>query len=47
MEFEEAEAQLRSAEKDAHLFKKICQDIRQIFAEIADLKTKDTDEVGS
>lgn len=45
VEFEESEAQLRPAEKDAALFKKICQDIRQIFAEIAELKAKDTEEV--
>ncbi|XP_068633298.1 THO complex subunit 5 homolog [Battus philenor] len=44
VEFEESEAQLRSAEKDAILFKKICQDVRLLFAEIADLKTKGTDE---
>lgn len=45
VEFEETEAQLRPAEKDAVLFKKICQDIRQLFSEIADLKAKDTEEV--
>lgn len=45
VEFEETEAQLRPAEKDAHLFKKICQDVRQLFSEIAELKSKDTDEV--
>lgn len=45
VEFEESEAQLRPAEKDATLFKKICQDIRHLFAEISELKTKDTDEV--
>lgn len=45
VEFEESEAQLRPAEKDAALFKKICQDIRQLFSEIADLKSKDTEEV--
>ncbi|XP_063825643.1 THO complex subunit 5 homolog [Ostrinia nubilalis] len=44
VEFEEAEAQLRPAEKDAQLFKKICQEIRQIFADIAELKNKDTEE---
>ncbi|XP_075978025.1 THO complex subunit 5 [Anticarsia gemmatalis] len=44
VEFEETEAQLRPAEKDASLFKKICQDVRQLFAEIAELKSKDTDE---
>ncbi|CAG5045918.1 unnamed protein product [Parnassius apollo] len=44
VEFEEAEAQSRSAEKDATLFKKICQDVRQLFAEIAELKAKGTDE---
>ncbi|XP_032517733.2 THO complex subunit 5 homolog [Danaus plexippus] len=44
VEFEEAEAQLRSADKDAALFKKICQDVRQLFAEIAELKEKATDE---
>lgn len=45
VEFEETEAQLRPAEKDAAFFKKICQDIRQLFAEIAELKAKDTNEV--
>lgn len=45
MEFEESEAQLRPAEKDAIFFKKICQDIRLLFAEIAELKAKDTQEV--
>lgn len=45
MEFEEAEAQIRPAEKDGSLFKKICQDVRHLFAEIAELKAKDTDEV--
>ncbi|GBP85219.1 THO complex subunit 5 homolog [Eumeta japonica] len=45
VEFEEAEAKIRSAEKDANLFKKMCQDIRQIFADIAELKLKDGDEV--
>lgn len=45
VEFEESEAQLRPAEKDATLFKKICQDIRHLFAEISELKAKDTDEV--
>ncbi|XP_049873213.1 THO complex subunit 5 homolog [Pectinophora gossypiella] len=44
VEFEEAEAQLRPAEKDANFFKKICQEVRQLFAEIAELKAKDTDE---
>ncbi|CAH2096107.1 unnamed protein product [Euphydryas editha] len=44
VEFEETEAQLRSAEKDAVLFKKICQDVRQLFADIADLKLKGTEE---
>ncbi|XP_026735108.1 THO complex subunit 5 homolog [Trichoplusia ni] len=44
VEFEETEAQLRPAEKDAAFFKKICQDIRQLFAEIAELKAKDTNE---
>ncbi|KAH9629461.1 hypothetical protein HF086_015791 [Spodoptera exigua] len=44
VEFEESEAQLRPAEKDATLFKKICQDIRHLFAEISELKSKDTDE---
>lgn len=47
VEFEEAEAQLRPAEKDANLFKKICQDVRQLFADIADLKARDTDEVSN
>lgn len=45
VEFEESEAQLRPAEKDASFFKKICQDIRILFAEIAELKAKDTEEV--
>lgn len=45
VEFEETEAKLRPAEKDANLFKKICQDVRQLFADIADLKARDTDEV--
>jgi hypothetical protein len=45
VDFEEGEAQLRPAEKDASLFRKICQDIRQLFSDIAELKTKDTDEV--
>lgn len=45
VEFEETEAKLRPPEKDAHLFKKICQDVRQLFADIADLKARDTDEV--
>lgn len=45
VEFEEAEAQLRPAEKDATLFKKLCHDIRQIFSDIAELKSKDTVEV--
>lgn len=45
VEFEESEAQLRSAEKDAVLFKKICQDLRQLFADIAELKVKATEEV--
>ncbi|XP_050351086.1 THO complex subunit 5 homolog [Nymphalis io] len=44
IEFEETEAQLRSAEKDSALFKKICQDVRQLFADIAELKAKGTDE---
>ncbi|XP_053609992.1 THO complex subunit 5 homolog [Plodia interpunctella] len=44
VEFEETEAQLRPAEKDAALFKKICQDIRLLLADIAELKTKDTEE---
>ncbi|XP_014367181.2 THO complex subunit 5 homolog [Papilio machaon] len=44
VEFEESEAQSRSAEKDAVLFKKICQDVRQLFADIAELKTKGTNE---
>lgn len=44
VEFEESEAQLRPAEKDASIFKKICQDIRHLFTEIAELKSKDTDE---
>ncbi|XP_060803113.1 THO complex subunit 5 homolog [Amyelois transitella] len=44
VEFEETEAQLRPAEKDATLFKKICQDIRLLLADIADLKAKDTEE---
>ncbi|KAJ0176562.1 hypothetical protein K1T71_007741 [Dendrolimus kikuchii] len=42
VEFEEAEAKLRPAEKDSILFKKICQDIRQLFADIAELKAKDS-----
>lgn len=45
IEFEESEAQLRPAEKDATFFKKICQDVRLLFNEIAELKAKDTDEV--
>lgn len=45
VEFEENEAKLRPAEKDATLFKKICQDIRQLFTDIAELKTKDNAEV--
>ncbi|KAJ2949172.1 hypothetical protein O0L34_g6113 [Tuta absoluta] len=44
VEFEESEAQLRPAEKDANLFKKICQDVRQLFADIAELKAKDSEE---
>ncbi|KAL4715460.1 hypothetical protein ACJJTC_015363 [Scirpophaga incertulas] len=44
VEFEENESQLRPAEKDANLFRKICQEIRQLFADIAELKSKDTDE---
>ncbi|RVE50855.1 hypothetical protein evm_004422 [Chilo suppressalis] len=44
VEFEETEAQLRSAEKDATLFKKICQDVRQMFSDIVELKSKDSDE---
>ncbi|CAH2262836.1 THO complex subunit 5 homolog [Pararge aegeria] len=44
VEFEESEAQIRSAEKDAALFKKICHDVRQIFSDVADLKVKGTDE---
>lgn len=47
VEFEETEAKLRPAEKDANLFKKICQDVRQLFADIADLKARDTDEVSN
>lgn len=45
VDFEEAEAQLRPAEKDAILFKKICQDVRQLFADIAALKANDPEEV--
>lgn len=45
VEFEETEAQIRPAEKDATLFKKLCQDIRQILSDIAELKSKDTNEV--
>ncbi|XP_038209805.1 THO complex subunit 5 homolog [Zerene cesonia] len=44
VEFEESEAKLRPAEKDATLFMKICQDVRQLFADIAELKAKNTDE---
>lgn len=42
VEFEEAEAHLRPADKDAAFFNKTCQDIRQLFKEIAELKTKET-----
>lgn len=45
VDFEEAEARQRSAEKDAALFHKFCEDIRQLLAEIAELKTKNTPEV--
>lgn len=45
VDFEESESKLRPAEKDATLFKKICQDVRQIFADIAELKAKGTEEV--
>lgn len=45
VDFEEAEALSRPAEKDANLFKKICQDIRQLFADISELKDKNSDEV--
>ncbi|KAG6452815.1 hypothetical protein O3G_MSEX007801 [Manduca sexta] len=44
VEFEETEAQLRPADRDASLFKKLCQDIRQLFADIAELKNKDNEE---
>ncbi|XP_041979640.1 THO complex subunit 5 homolog [Aricia agestis] len=44
VEFEEAEAQLRPAEKDATIFRKICHDVRQLFSDIADLKSKGNDE---
>ncbi|CAG9786801.1 unnamed protein product [Diatraea saccharalis] len=44
VEFEEIESQLRPAEKDAALFRKICHDVRQIFSDISELKSKDTDE---
>ncbi|XP_023938510.2 THO complex subunit 5 homolog [Bicyclus anynana] len=44
VEFEESEAQIRSADKDACLFKKLCQDVRQIFSDVAELKAKGTDE---
>ncbi|XP_026761715.2 THO complex subunit 5 homolog [Galleria mellonella] len=44
VEFEETEAQLRPADKDAVLFKKICQDIRDLFSDIVELKAKDTEE---
>ncbi|KAG7308553.1 hypothetical protein JYU34_005770 [Plutella xylostella] len=45
VDFEESEAQLRPAEKDANLFKKICQDVRQLFSDIAKLKEMDSSEV--
>ncbi|XP_047990976.1 THO complex subunit 5 homolog isoform X2 [Leguminivora glycinivorella] len=44
VDFEEAEALSRPADKDANLFKKICQDIRQLFSDIAELKEKNSDE---
>ncbi|CAF4934451.1 unnamed protein product [Pieris macdunnoughi] len=44
VDFEESESKLRPAEKDAVLFKKICQDIRQLFTDIAELKAKGTEE---
>ncbi|KAM3965161.1 THO complex subunit 5 [Aphomia sociella] len=44
VEFEETESQLRPADKDAFLFKKICQDIRNLFSDIVELKAKDTEE---
>ncbi|KAI8436874.1 hypothetical protein MSG28_010324 [Choristoneura fumiferana] len=44
VDFEEAEALSRPADKDANLFKKICQDIRQHFADISELKDKNSDE---
>lgn len=44
VEFEESEAQYRSAEKDAVLFKRICQDIRQLLSDISELKTKNNEE---
>ncbi|CAK1551153.1 unnamed protein product [Leptosia nina] len=44
VDFEEAEARQRPAEKDAALFKKICQDVRQLFADIAELKEIGTEE---
>lgn len=47
VEFEETEAKLRPAEKDANLFKKICQDVRQLFSDIADLKARDTNDVSN
>lgn len=45
VEFEESEAQLRSAVKDANLYKKICQDLRQIFSNIAELKANNSEDV--
>ncbi|XP_059052131.1 THO complex subunit 5 homolog [Achroia grisella] len=44
VEFEETEAQIRPADKDAVLFKKICQDIRDLFSDIVALKAKNTEE---
>ncbi|XP_072949391.1 THO complex subunit 5 homolog [Epargyreus clarus] len=44
VEFEESEAQSRPADKDAVLFKKICQDVRLLFADIAELKLKGNEE---
>lgn len=44
VEFEESEAQLRSAVKDAVLYKKMCQDLRKIFSNIEQLKEKNTKE---
>ncbi|VVC86666.1 unnamed protein product [Leptidea sinapis] len=44
VEFEESESKLRSAEKDSTLFRKISQDVRQLFSDIAELKAKGTEE---